>query len=289
MRVGFGMAAVGVALVMALTQVSAASAQTPASAPPGDDWTLASDDDVTAAVIGYDSGIDIVVRCAGGRFETLIAGLPPATGRTRELRFSDGPGPGQPDTWYVGRYPTVAVTTFPARFARSLREGGSLNMVVPGGAENGRNLRYVLDLPASPSAINATLTACGKPIDDPRDALIEEVAEGGLPEGIAWRRAPEPNYPDRRMYEWGFASVSCLSDPGGVLRQCEVEAEHPLDGGFGQATLNAVRAARVEVRGQRGAPVPRRMIVFTTRFGMSEIDRGTPTRAPTGSRLTRPD
>lgn len=261
------------------------SAPAPAAqAAPADDWNLARRDDVTAAYVRFDSGLDIVLRCQRGTVESLIVGLPPAQGRTRELRVSMGDQPIETGTWYVGGDPTVAVNGYPAPFARRLREGGRINLVVPGGAENGRNLRYVLDLPSSSTAVDQTLTACGKPLVDPRDAEIEPLPDGALPSGIAWARAPQPLFPEGiRTYTWGFATVSCLSRPNGGLDACEVEAQHPLDGGFGAAALRAMRLARVEVAGLPDQPVPRRRIAFTVRFQIQDMnDRP---QAPTGSRI----
>ena len=65
-------------------------------------------------------------------------------------------------------------------------------IVVPGGAENGRNLRYVIDLPASGAAIDETLQACGRPLVDPRDAERSALPEDGLPPEIEWARQPRP-------------------------------------------------------------------------------------------------
>ena len=44
-----------------------------------------------------------------------------------------------------------------------------------GGGGEGRNLRHVVTLPPSAAAINEVLTACGKPLTDPRDAEMAAI------------------------------------------------------------------------------------------------------------------
>ncbi|ADL00013.1 hypothetical protein Bresu_0698 [Brevundimonas subvibrioides ATCC 15264] len=274
------------ALALASALGGLAQAQTPDTVPPADDWTLADRAGITAAYVRFDSGIDIVVRCKGesDSIETLIMGLPAGEGRSRPLRVSLGDQPLQERTWYVGDEATTAISGSPARFARTLRNGGVVNMVVPGGAQNGRNLRYILNLPASSSAVDQVLTACGKPLVDPRDLQIEEVPEGGLPTGIAWARPPLAIYPEGfRTYAWGFATITCLSQRDGSLDSCETEAQYPLDGGFGAAALRAMRLAKVQVPDQPDQPVPRRLVSFTLRFVVPDV--GSTLRPETGSRI----
>lgn len=270
-------------VVLAVVHVSGAHAQTSGSAPAEDDWTLARTDEVTAAYLRYESGLNLVVRCVGGRLESWIGGLPEASeeARTRTVAMAMDRAPDVPQSWYVGRDRATVVSTSPARFARWLREGGSLNIALPGAGEGGRNLRYIADLPPSATALDETLNACGKPSVDPRDADIDTDA-ASVP--IRWARQPRPRYPDRRVYEWGFASASCLTRPDGRLEQCEIESEHPARGGFGAATLQSLRDARLETDGDT---VPRRVISFTVRFQMGGeagdiVSFGAPTRLRQG-------
>lgn len=275
------------ALTFGVAVAGLAQAQTPDAAPPADDWTFAERDGVTAAFLQFDNGLDIVVRCKDRNLETMIIGLPPSSERTRELRIygGDETAPERGANWFVAEQADTAFSSSPALFARSLREGGAMNLVVPGGAASGRNLRYVLNLPSSPSAINGTLAACGKPSVDPRDALVEPLGEDDLPVGITWAEPPRPEYPMGYLtYEWGFAAISCLSQADGSLDQCEVETQHPLDGPFGAAALTAARSARVQL-GDSASPLPTRLIRFNINFRME--GEGSRPRAPTGSRLIR--
>ncbi|MNR67403.1 hypothetical protein D3C85_1913670 [compost metagenome] len=60
------------------------------------------------------------------------------------------------------------------------------------------------------------------------------------------------------------------------MRDCVVETEHPIDGGFGQAAIEATRRARL--RNKNGGEVPLGMIQYRTNFTMESSPS-------TGSRL----
>ena len=218
----------------------------------GRDWDLHRNirTDAIMAYTVFDNGLGIAVRCVDDGYEAFVSGLPAAGRReTRTLDIAFADDEFAPQTWNVGVNDTIAVSSFPAPFARKLRQGGRLQLRVPDGAGPGRALRYDVSLPASTSSIDETLAACGRPLVDPRDAELDALPDTGLPENLVWARAPEVEYPSRSRYARGFAVVTCLVDPEGALRDCTVETEHPRDGGFGQATLQAVRRARVRDTG----------------------------------------
>lgn len=251
-----------------------------------DDWDLRvnPESDLVAASLTFDSGVAVGVRCFGGRYDALLAGLPAAAEDvdTRELSVQFGEEPASDQRWSVATDRRVVVSDLPARFARTLRDGGRMQVVLRGGGANGANLRYVFDLPASSAAVDQTLQACDKPLVDPRDAELEALGEQGLPGGLGWAEQPRPNYPSGRTYVRGFAVISCLTQPDGRLRDCAVESQHPLDGGFGDAALRATRRGRIQVTENPTGPVPTRMIIFRTNFSMRE-----PGGPPTGTRLQR--
>ncbi|MEQ7156633.1 MAG: hypothetical protein B7Z42_07785 [Brevundimonas sp. 12-68-7] len=234
-----------------------------------DDWdaTVDAERRLTAAQLEFSNGLGIAVRCVGGRYDALIGGLPPAAEgvETRVLTLRFGEDSPFEQRWNVTRNPNLAVSELPAPFARALRRGGSLQVMLPGAGEGGRNLRYVLDLPPSSAAIDRTLEACDRPLVDPRDAEIQPV-DGSLPEGIQWERPPQVEFPSRNRYESGFAVISCLTRPDGRLRECVVESEHPIDGGFGQATLASTEGARVRNAADRAGALPVRRIIYRTNF-----------------------
>lgn len=233
------------------------------------DWDLHRNTrtDAVMAFTVFDNGLGIAVRCVDGAYEALLSGLPAAgDDETRTLGVAFGDDEISLQRWSVATNDTVAVGERPAPFARKLRQGGRLQILVPGGGGGGRNLRYELVLPASSTSIDETLSTCDRPLVDPRDAEIDALPEDGLPRTLEWVRAPRAEYPSAARYGRGFAVVSCLVNPDGTLRDCAVDSEHPHDGGFGASTLRAVRRARVHDAGTPGGPVAPSMVSFRARF-----------------------
>lgn len=239
----------------------------------GDDWDIRRDRDLVAAEAIFDSGLGVGVRCQDGGLGVIIVGLPPARGVYRTLNISFGEAAPRPMRWINTGSPTAALAELPTPFARALREGGRMNLVTPDGAGEGRNLRYALDLPPSPAAIDMVMRECGKPSVDPRDALLAD-ADGELSAELVWARPPQPEFPskawDNRVGA-GLAYVSCLTTDEGELEACEVESEHPMGVGFGRAGVRAMRRARVETADGSQGRVGGRMITYSVRFGTFDV------------------
>lgn len=235
------------------------------------DWDLQRDSRgrLTSAYVAFDSGIAVMVRCNRHAYEAVIAGLPaPPAGKTRTLRIGLGEEAPTEDTWLIGVDRTLAVASYPAPFARDLRDGGHMTLIVPGAAEGGRNLRYELDLPASSTAIDETLTACERPLVDPRDASLADIPASGMTGGMTWVRVPAPKYPET-TYVSGAVVLTCLNRPDGGLGDCVVESEYPVDGGFGEAALRSARNARVRDPNIADGPIPVRQIGFRVNFTLA--------------------
>ncbi|WGM29848.1 hypothetical protein [Brevundimonas sp. NIBR11] len=222
------------------------------------------------AFVPTTTGLTIGFRCVDGSFGAVIGGLPeaPRGSRIRTLQFIDEDGESHSTTWSVTTDRTVALADYPASLARNLREGGEIGIVIPGGGGEGRNLRHNLTLPASSAAVDETLTACNRPTQDPRDALLPEIEESGLPDGVTWARAPRPSYPQTNYAE-GFAVVTCVVQPDGALAQCQIESEHPDDGRFGRNALRATTDARIVSPGETVGQYAPRMIGFRVNYRMA--------------------
>jgi hypothetical protein len=234
------------------------------------DWDLANDQrrKLLVAYTAFDNGLGIATRCADGGFEAVITGLPPAgEASTRSLRIAFGDDDLAETRWTVATDDTAAVAELPAPFARDLRAGGRLRILVPNGALDGRNLMYDLTLPASSASIDQTLTTCRRPLVDPRDAELKALPEDGVPLNLTWEVRPRPSYPATR-YARGFAVVTCLTNPDGSLRDCAIESEHPRDGQFGNATLRSARRARLRNLADPDGPVPAGHVMYRTNFVM---------------------
>lgn len=231
------------------------------------DWDLVRDPakkSVLAFTV-FDVGLSVAFRCVDGSLNTVIAGLPASRQdrRTLQLGFQDRPP--YDSLWTATTDRTVAVGDYPAMLARDFREGGSLKLTVAGGAPDGRNLRYDVELPASNGAIDEVLTSCGRPLIDPRDEIMAAIPDSGLPVGMDWARPPRPSFPNTN-YASGFVVTTCLTTPDGRLDACVVEMEHPHDSGFGEATLRSTRRARLRNTAQPGQPVPPQLVSFRTNF-----------------------
>ena len=258
----------------AVVAAAVALAVAPPHAAWAQDWDVHRDAR-TRTVLAYtlfDAGLGITFRCQDGGYDAVIGGLPPAgDASTRPLRliFGEPTSSPHPQSWNVAVDDTMAVSPLPAPLARRLREGGRLQIILPAAGEGGRNLRYDLTLPASAAAIDETLTACGRPLVDPRDATLADLDDAGLPGGMVWTRRPRPAYPNgRKVYVRGFAVATCVTAPDGRLRDCVVETEHPRDGGFGDEVLRGARAARVGHGDGSEAPFPARRVMFRVDFRM---------------------
>lgn len=231
------------------------------------DWDLVRDPAKKSvlAFTTFDVGLSVAFRCIDGSLNTVIAGLPASREARRTLQLGFGDNEAYDTVWSTTTSPTVVVGDFPAVLAREFRRGGVLKLTVPRGAEDGRNLRYEVELPASSGAIDEVLTSCGRPLVDPRDAIMEAIPDSGLPTGLDWTRRPQPSFPSTR-YASGFVVTTCLSAPEGTLQDCVVEMEHPHDSGFGEAVLRSTRRARLRNTAQPGQPVPVRLVSFRTSF-----------------------
>lgn len=234
------------------------------------DWDLHRDERNKSfmAYTMFSNGLGIGFRCLDGSFGAVISGLPPSRQERQTLRLQFRDDGAYGSGWTTTTEDTVAVGDYPAPLAREFRQGGQLRLTVPGGAAGGRDLQYAVELPPSNDAIDQVLTACDRPLVDPRDAELDAIAENGLPYGLVWARPPRPSFPSRSRYAAGFVVTSCITDPDGSLRDCQIEMQHPQDSDFGEATLRAIRRARVENSETRGAPLPTARVAFRTIYQM---------------------
>lgn len=237
-----------------------------------DDWDIDRDArarQVTASVI-YSDGSGIATRCTAGSFEVLLAGLPPPPDDgdfVRTLTIGLGDDEAYPQTWLRGESPGVAFSLLPARIARALREGGRLRIASPG-SEGSEPSVIAIDIPPSPAAINETLSACDRPIEDPRDEGRSWLVSQS-PSPLSWSRPPRPDYPDRAISGGlvrGIAAVSCRATVEGRLEDCEVEMEHPSGFDLGREALLATRGGRLA--SGDGSPIEPTIITFRVHYEM---------------------
>lgn len=231
------------------------------------DWDLHGDarTRTTMAYTEFSNGLGLGFRCQDGNFSAVVAGLPPSNDERRTIRLKFADNDGYETHWTSTTVDTVAIADRPAPLARGFRKGGALRMTLPGAAEGGRDLTYAVELPASVTAIDEVLTRCERPLTDQRDIDLDALPYDGLPRDIIWQTAPRPRFPINN-YARGFAVVTCLADANGRARDCVVESEHPYDGRFGRATIEAMGQARLVDRTQPDAPMRPAMISFRANF-----------------------
>lgn len=257
-----------------LTAVPASAQDAHPVVQPDDDWDIVRDDSTrtTLAFTAFDNGISIAFRCIDGSLNSVVAGLPPAEGGRRTMQVSFRGRPAYESGWTTTTDSTVVVGDFPAPFAREFRAGGELRLTIPGAGQGGRNVTFVSELPQSSTAIDEVLTRCGKLLVDPRDGMLKALGYNGLPEGLTWRRAPRPQFPEGR-YGSGFVVTTCVSQHDGSLTDCEIEMEHPHDGRFGRAALRAIEDARIVNSDAPDDAVPIGRVSFRTQFRLEEPRR----------------
>jgi len=266
---------------------SAAWAQEASQPPaPGDsareDWTLARlpEHDAVVATIGFTSGLNLIARCQGGVYDLMISGLTeaPKNQPTRELGIQVGDeGESKTTVWTVGSQRTMAFSRIPALVARDLAEGGKLQVVIPADRPGGPRTRYVMDVEPSSQAIAETLTACGRPVIDPREERADQIegnGQDGLPAAVMWRTMPRPTFPESvrgRSPRMGYVVLSCVAEDDGGLTECVTESEQPPGYHLGLAVQRSLPRARLKLTDEAaasGRPLAGRLIVFSVNFIM---------------------
>lgn len=238
-----------------------------------DDWTLTHLPAGAGLAAGamFDNGITLLVRCQNDVLDLMIGGLPEATGRTgmREIGLATGADEPRMTTWTVGTQRSVAFSRLPALVARNLAEGGDLQIVVP---SEGRRMRYVMSLDPSSTAVEQVLTACGRPLVDPRDNRLHGNGQDGLPTPFEWARTPRIEFPHPvgdRSPRTGYVTMTCVVVAQGRLDECQIEAEHPAGYNLARAVLRGLRSGRVRLNeeGRAGGHVMEgHMVAFSINF-----------------------
>ncbi|RZJ95648.1 MAG: hypothetical protein EON88_10315 [Brevundimonas sp.] len=265
------------AAFVALTTATPALAQDNASQ--GEDWTLTAVPERKAlmATIDFTSGLAIAARCVDGVYDVLITGLPEAARRStsRELGIQAG-DQDEPYTsvWTVGTQRNTAFSRIPAVVARDLAKGGKLQVIVPA-TNNGPRTRYVMELDVSSTAIERTLTACGRPMVDPREARADEIdgnGQDGLPNTVQWQAMPRPVFPNPvggRMPLEGYVMLSCVVNASGQLSECQNESEQPAGYDLWKAVERSLPRARLQLSDEAstaGLTLAGRMVRFSVNF-----------------------
>lgn len=240
--------------------VSAASAQ-------DDDWELIRDPakSTTMAIAQYDSNLAVAVRCLGTSLDVLIQGLPASTGETRTIEHEILGLGSEPGSWSLSANGQVAFSTAPVRHARTLMGGGSLKLTVVND-DTQETSRFQVELPSESKGIEAVLTACQKPLSDPRFPLRSDLFLSHSTLGWEWQFRVSPQYPSPTQSTEGQARLLCQIRANGRLHNCEIESEAPPGNGFGKAVMDAVPHGLLKATDPSQPIEAGRFISFMTRF-----------------------
>ncbi len=234
----------------------------------------------TIATINFTSDLGIVARCVDGVYDILITGLPEAPRRamSRDLGIQVGDQE-EPYTsvWTVGTNRNTAFSRIPAVVARDLAKGGKLQVIVPPPTPGAPRTRYVMDLNPSSTAIEQTLTACGRPMVDPREARAEEIdgnGQDGLPDTVQWASLPRPTFPESvngRSPLEGYVVLSCVLTAEGRMTECQTESEQPSGYNLWRSVERSLPRARLKLSDEAaaaGLSLAGRMVRFSVNFKM---------------------
>lgn len=248
-----------------LVLLAGAALALPASAQEAsEDWDLTTNAEQQLTLATLDFGDNVLaLRCSAGALDLLVTGAPVSTGTSRKVRVSAGAITAEEQVWIAQAGQPVLGADEPARLARQLRPGGQLDVRIEPETEAERPHRFRLTVPASANAVNAVLTACGQPLDEPRDLLMR-VSHPGL----NWEQPPQPQFPMMAAnagVESGAVRLSCIIAPDWTTQDCRVDLETPTGFGFGDSALAAARQAKVAPPAD-GIDTRGRLTRFSTRF-----------------------
>lgn len=231
---------------MAASPVLAQDAPAPVAAE-ADGWDVETDAarKITLANIRYDSGAGLIVQCRDGELSTIILGLPataapitPQNGVTTRRLETGALNELSPVTWRSAPDGTSAMRSGDVRRIRDLKKGGRF-IVRTVASENDPARAMVFDLPSDPSGVDQVLTACGRALSDPRDALRDVSAFVTVDQRHPGLDVGSPT--GDLAYEY-----SCIVAPGGRVRDCVVELMRPASPELEARLLRSAPRARFD-------------------------------------------
>lgn len=243
------------ALLLAAMPVAGPAAAQDAS----DDWELTADPAQRQALATLDFGDNLVaLRCRAGALDMLLTGTPATTASYRTVRVTAGAIAGERQIWLTQPGQPFLAPPEPDRLARQLRPGGELDVRIEA-ADGEPARRYRLPIPASAASVDQVLTACARPLVEPRDLLAR--IEGDL----AWTTVPTLDFPSvaaSRDIKEGAVRLNCIVGPAGRLTDCRVESEQPAAVGFAESALSGISTGEANIPADQVGRVARPTVRF---------------------------
>lgn len=232
---------------------------------PSEDWDLTTSQaqQLTLATLDFGENV-LALRCQAGALDLLLTGVPISVGALRKTQVTIGAVVAEEQVWAALPGQPVIGADEPARLARQLRAGGELDVRLEPEDAADRSRRYRLTAPRSTAVVDTVLTACGAPLDEPRDQLVR-IPVDQLP---VWLIQPAPEFPAAALTAGVTGAVvrlSCVVSPEWGLADCRADADSAPGNGFGANAVRAAERARIAPPAD-GTDVRGRLLRFTIRY-----------------------
>lgn len=221
-----------------------------------DDWEMTTDPTQRLAMATLDFGDNVIaLRCKAGALDMVLTGTPATSAASRNVQLTAGAIAGERQVWLTQPGQLFLSPPEPDRLARQLRAGGELDVRLEAAADVGEPARrYRLPVPVSVASVDHVLTACGRPLVEPRD-LVARIDRNEL----TWTIAPTVDFPPvaaSRDIRDGAVRLNCIIALAGRLSDCRVESEQPAGAGFAESALLGIRTGEMNIApGQIGRVV----------------------------------
>jgi len=203
-----------------------------------DGWDVAADParNLVAAGAQFGGGVSFAVQCQAGQLTVALGGMPAADTAIRRFDVTRGDGASRL-TWWSTHSGSPILTSTDVRAVRFLRAGGPVTFTSAAG--EARPSRMQVELPTNPAGLDQVLTACGQPLEDPRDALVDV--------GDLLLEGPRLEiHGDISGHAQVRVEVSCIIRDS-KLADCQSDHETPAAPTVGRETARHANGYRVKV------------------------------------------
>lgn len=227
---------------------------TTASAQDTDDWDFIADSakNISIAGLQFSGGVSVNVQCSSDHLNLILGGLPNSVEPLRAISMTRENGAAQRS--YLTLVPDSALwKSDDVRAVRFLRNSGKI--IITSAVGDHHSMRMEIDLPAQSNNLDRVLTACGYPLNDPRDQLVDVV-------DLLVTRPVLDMPPFSTRYTVVRVELSCIVSEG-RLSACQSDHETPRAPEVGIASARRANGTRVSVTDVLAAEGRRFDVVLT--------------------------
>lgn len=202
------------------------------------DWDLstAPAQELTLASLEFEGGALAAVQCQAGELNLILGGVPSSGAKTRSVLVTRADGQSRRMDLHAIEGSDL-LRSSSARDVRFVGVGG--DTTVASTEDEPRAFRMALDLPRHSANVNNVLTACGRALEDDRDALPD--AEDLLTRLPSLEIASLPRFHPRIQLE-----ISCIVSQG-ALTACRSDHESPSEPDVGARTARTANGVRLSL------------------------------------------